>query len=146
MSSSSADSYGHHIRNRFNSEQPNPSVGTTFEYGWYLISRRCAQDVEEGIIMLRRCMEYDLALYRESMYSIALGYSFLKRYDDARYCTTTLLREYPNDMEAIKLHAELKEMRDREAIAASSCIAVCTATTFGLLLASWIHALVTKDR
>lgn len=94
------------LKRQLDSEQPNVSIQTRFNYGWGLVKSADRKLQQHGLEQLAQVYREDTSMHRETLYYMAVGSYKVGEYSNARRYCDALLKIQPDNSQA---HA-LKEM------------------------------------
>ncbi|KAI3404793.1 hypothetical protein KGF56_002423 [Candida oxycetoniae] len=98
------------LQNQLQSEEPNPSPQTQFNYAWGLIKSDSHKNQQQGVDILLQLYKAEISMKREVLYYLSLGSFKLGDYSDAKRYVEMLLKIEPGNAQAQQL---LKDIDDK---------------------------------
>lgn len=129
------------LRNQLDSEQPNPSPQSEFNYGWALLKSVHHRQQQQGIEILAHLYRDVPELRRDSLYYLALGSYKVGEYANARRYTEQLLEKEPQNTQFQSLRDAIESKITQEGIIGIGIAGGILAVGVGI-----IGALVRKKR
>lgn len=96
------------LKRQLDSEQPNVSPQTRFNYGWGLVKSPDRKLQQHGLEQLAQVYREENSMHREALYYLAVGSYKVGEYSNARRYCDALLKSEPDNSQA----RALKEMVD----------------------------------
>ncbi|KAK6201647.1 uncharacterized protein RJT21DRAFT_120711 [Scheffersomyces amazonensis] len=129
------------LKNQVESEKPNVSSQTLFNYAWGLIKSNHYKDQKEGVHILTNVFRDDPSLRRECLYYLSLGSYKIGDYSNAKRYVETLLDGEPDNSQAKTLKETIDDRITTEGLIGIGIVGGALAIGIGL-----IGALVRKKR
>ncbi|KAK6455892.1 uncharacterized protein RJT20DRAFT_129276 [Scheffersomyces xylosifermentans] len=104
------------LKDQVDSEKPDVSAQTKFNYAWGLIKSDSYKYQQEGIWLLTEVYADDKSLRRECLYYLSLGSYKVGDYTNARRYIDTLLQEEPQNTQARSLKETIDENVTRDGL------------------------------
>lgn len=129
------------LKNQLDSELPNPSPQSEFNYAWGLLKAVQHKQQQEGIQILAHLYRDVPELRRDSLYYLALGSYKVGEYANARRYTESLLEKEPENSQFKSLREAIETKITQEGIIGIGIAGGILAVGVGI-----IGALVRKKR
>ncbi|KAL7666926.1 Mitochondrial fission 1 protein [[Candida] zeylanoides] len=104
------------LRLQVESERPDVSPQSQFNYAWGLIKAPDSRSQQQGIDILATLYRDVPAMRRESLYYLALGSYKVGEYSNARRYTETLLQKEPDNAQVVSLNKLIEDKITQEGL------------------------------
>lgn len=97
------------LKNQLESEKPESSSQSQFNYAWGLIKSNSHRQVQEGIDLLVQIYKHDSSMRRECLYYLSLGSYKVGDYGNSRRYVDKLLEVEPDNQQAKGLKESIED-------------------------------------
>lgn len=104
------------LRNQVESEKPDPSSQSLFNYAWGLIKSKGYRYQQEGVDILKQLYKKDLSVRKDVLYFLSMGSLKLGDYSNARQYIEELLALEPENNQARALKSVIEDKITREGL------------------------------
>lgn len=129
------------LRDQLDSEKPNPTAQSQFNYAWGLLKSNSLRHQEQGIHILEILYRSEPSMRRESLYYLSLGNFKTGNYTDAKRYIQTLLKSEPNNEQAQQLLKSIEDQITKDGLIGIGVAGGILAVGVGI-----VGALVRKNR
>ncbi|KAK6465985.1 hypothetical protein DFJ63DRAFT_311065 [Scheffersomyces coipomensis] len=129
------------LKNQLESEKPNVSSQSLFNYAWGLIKSPHYKDQQEGVEILTNVFRDDPSMRRECLYYLSLGSYKIGDYSNAKRYVETLIHGEPDNTQAIALKESIDDKITTEGLIGIGIVGGVLALGVGL-----VGALLRKKR
>lgn len=114
------------------SEQPDATVQSQFNFGWGLIKSKDDDDVKAGINIMTHLFETVVMRRTECIYYLSLACFKIREYREATRYIDTLLLHQPDNQQAIKLKKMIENELAKDSLVGFAIVTAAIAATAGV--------------
>lgn len=104
------------LKNQVESEQPNPSPSSLFNYAWGLIKTKGYKYNEQGVEILQQLYQSEPEIRKDCLYYLSMGMLKLGDYASARQYIEELLKIEPDNSQGKAMKSVIEDKITREGL------------------------------
>ncbi|QPG74363.1 hypothetical protein FOA43_001690 [Brettanomyces nanus] len=120
------------LERQVDSEQPDPTVQSLFNYAWGLVKSEDKDDNKQGIEILTSIFKKEPARRRECLYYLSVGCYKIAEYRESERYINVLLEHEPDNLQAKSLKNEIGNELAKNSLIGFAILSGVTAASVGL--------------